>query len=99
MDPSRLCAVCPATEEVAVASADHAAPNGQDTGDPAVGRYVLHTLPRGICHQRAKRGCPHAVSELRRFLKKNFLIQEVSTGLIKMSYLGNIGCRSKRAST
>jgi hypothetical protein len=36
---------------------------------------------------------------LRRFLKKNFLIQDVGAGLIKMSYLGNSGCRSKRAST
>src|SRR4029450_3926489 len=64
MDPSRLCAVCPAAEEVAVASANHAAPDGQDAGDPTVGRYVLHTLSRGVCHQRAKRGCPHAIPEL-----------------------------------
>jgi Tn3 transposase DDE domain len=38
-------------------------------------------------------------SDFRRFLKKNFLIQDVGTGLIKMSYLGNAGCRSNRAST
>jgi hypothetical protein len=36
---------------------------------------------------------------VRRFLKKNVLIQDVGTGLIKMSYLGNAGWRSKRAST
>jgi hypothetical protein len=36
---------------------------------------------------------------LRRFLKKNVLIQDVSAGWIKMSYLGNAGWRSKRAST
>jgi hypothetical protein len=36
---------------------------------------------------------------LRRFLKKNVLIQDVGTGWIKMSYLGNAGWRSKRAST
>ena len=40
-----------------------------------------------------------ARDRLRRFLKKNFLIQGVGTGLIKMSYLGNTGWRSKRAST
>ncbi len=40
-----------------------------------------------------------ARADLRRFLKKNFLIQGVGTGLIKMSYLGNTGWRSKRAST
>ena len=39
------------------------------------------------------------VVDFRRFLKKNFLIQGVGTGLIKMSYLGNTGWRSKRAST
>jgi hypothetical protein len=39
------------------------------------------------------------IGPLRRFLKKNFLIQGVGTGLIKMSYLGNTGWRSKRAST
>ena len=38
-------------------------------------------------------------AELRRFLKKNFLIQEVGAGLIKMSYLGNAGWRSNRFST
>jgi hypothetical protein len=36
---------------------------------------------------------------LRRFLKKNFPIQEVGAGLIKMSYLGNSGWRSRRFST
>ena len=36
---------------------------------------------------------------LRRFLKKNILIQEVGAGLIKMSYLGNAGWRSNRFST
>ena len=40
-----------------------------------------------------------AARMFRRFLKKNFLIQGVGTGLIKMSYLGNTGWRSKRAST
>jgi integrase/recombinase XerD len=35
----------------------------------------------------------------RRFLKKNFLIQDVGAGLIKMSYLGNAGWRSNRSST
>src|SRR6266446_10686352 len=39
------------------------------------------------------------LQDVRRFLKKNFLIQGVGTGLIKMSYLGNTGWRSKRAST
>ena len=41
----------------------------------------------------------HQITALRRFLKMNFLIQDVGTGLIKMSYLGNAGCRSHRAST
>ena len=36
---------------------------------------------------------------LRRFLKKNILIQEVGAGLIKMSYLGKAGWRSNRFST
>ena len=36
---------------------------------------------------------------IRRFLKKNFLIQDVGTGLIKMSYLGNAGWRFNRFST
>jgi len=40
-----------------------------------------------------------ADSELRRFLKKNLLIQDVGAGLIKMSYLGNAGWRSNRFST
>jgi hypothetical protein len=40
-----------------------------------------------------------ASEELRRFLKKNILIQEIGAGLIKMSYLGNAGWRSKRFST
>src|SRR5215471_7944016 len=44
-------------------------------------------------------GPPQAPRRLRRFLKKNFLIQGVGTGLIKMSYLGNTRWRSKRAST
>ena len=35
----------------------------------------------------------------RRFLKKNFLIQDVGAGLIKMSYLGNAGWRFNRFST
>src|SRR6266704_1755273 len=37
--------------------------------------------------------------ELRRFPKKNFLVQVVGVGLIKMSYLGNVGSRFNRAST
>jgi len=36
---------------------------------------------------------------LRRFPRKNFLIQVVGAGLIKMSYLGNFGSRFNRAST
>jgi hypothetical protein len=40
-----------------------------------------------------------AMYRLRRFLKKNVLIQDVGAGLITMSYLGNAGWRSKRAST
>jgi hypothetical protein len=36
---------------------------------------------------------------LRRFLKKNVLIQDVGVGLIIMSYLGKFGSRFKRAST
>src|SRR5215471_19695199 len=63
MGASRLCALSHVAEEVAVASADHAAPDGEDVGDPAVGRYVLHTLSRGVCHPCAKRGCPGTVSE------------------------------------
>jgi hypothetical protein len=39
------------------------------------------------------------INVVRRFLKKNFLIQEVGAGLIKMSYLGNSGWRSSRFST
>src|SRR5215471_6310669 len=60
---SRLGALSPVAEAVAVASAAHAAPDGEDVGAPAVGRYVLHTLSRGVCHPRAKRGCPGTVSE------------------------------------
>ena len=37
--------------------------------------------------------------QLRRFLKKNFLIQDVGAGLIKMLYLGNAGWRFNRFST
>ncbi len=36
---------------------------------------------------------------LRRFLKKNLLLQDVGAGLITMSYLGNAGWRSNRFST
>src|SRR5215831_9216074 len=36
---------------------------------------------------------------LRRFLKKNILIQDVGAGLINMSYLGKFGSRFNRAST
>jgi hypothetical protein len=36
---------------------------------------------------------------LRRFLKKNILIQDVGAGLIKMSYLGQCGSRFNRAAT
>ena len=36
---------------------------------------------------------------LRRFLKKNLLLQDVGAGLITMSYLGNAGWRSNRSST
>jgi hypothetical protein len=35
----------------------------------------------------------------RRFPRKNFLIQVVGAGLIKMSYLGHVGARFNRAST
>src|SRR5438128_7431442 len=41
----------------------------------------------------------NGTQQLRRFLKKNFLIQDVGTGLIKMSYLGNAGWRFNRFST
>src|SRR5712691_6848134 len=39
------------------------------------------------------------VQGLRRFLKKNLPFQGVGAGLIKISYLGNSGWRSNRAST
>jgi hypothetical protein len=39
------------------------------------------------------------ILSLRRFLKKNLLMQGVGAGLIKISYLGNAGWRSKRFST
>jgi hypothetical protein len=42
---------------------------------------------------------PRRDEDFRRFLKKNFLIQEAGAGLIKMSYLGNSGWRSRRFST
>ena len=53
-------------------------------------------LIRKISHSIAFSGTPIC---LRGFLKKNFLIQDVSIGLSKMSYLGNTGWRSNRAST
>src|SRR5215468_5830154 len=37
--------------------------------------------------------------DLRRFLKKNVLIQDVGAGLIKMSYFGKFGSRYNRASS
>jgi hypothetical protein len=40
MDPSRLCALSPVAEKVAVASADDAATDSKDEGDPAVGGGV-----------------------------------------------------------
>src|SRR4030095_9323609 len=43
--------------------------------------------------------CQWAVALLRRFLKKNVLIQDVGAGLIQMSYLGKCGSRFHRAST
>src|SRR5215470_4803907 len=44
-------------------------------------------------------GCVLGIDFLRRFPKKNFLIQVVGVGLIRMSYLGNCGSRFNRAST
>src|ERR1700704_2989463 len=83
-------------------------------GDEGDGRWYGDptAVPRGSTHEGAASpsqalsvGRASNLSELgrlgalRRFLKKNFLIQGVGTGLIKMSYLGNTGWRSKRAST
>src|SRR4030095_5129001 len=70
---------------------------------------VESCVPRGDCPKRhhprgeLRAGLPglqtRCCTAARRFLKKNFLIQEVGAGLIKMSYLGNSGWRSRRFST
>src|SRR5215217_600930 len=62
--PSGVCTVSYAAQEVAVTSPDDAPPDGEDEGDPAVGRCVLYALSRGVCHQRAKGRCAIPVSEL-----------------------------------
>ena len=61
-------------------------------------RVELQALP-SISRTARGRDQRIGIRVLRRFLKKNILIQDVGTGVIKMSYLGNTGCRSNRAST
>src|SRR5262249_34247504 len=70
-------------------------------------QHWLERCQTGVVSQQAleplisPRGCQRIEPQLRvrRFLKKNILIQEVGAGLIKMSYLGNAGWRSNRFST
>ena len=49
--------------------------------------------------QQAIFRCRQGTVRIRRFLKKNFLLQDVGAGLIKMSYLGKAGWRFNRFST
>ena len=56
-------------------------------------------VTKEIAEQAGKWRQEYKSKGLRRFLKKNFLIQDVGVGLIKMSYLGNAGWRFNRFST
>ena len=64
--------------------------------DPQLGEYPAASILKAVAKK------PVAETEdktLRRFLKKNVLIQDVGVGLITMSYLGKCGSRFNRAST
>src|SRR5215470_13324684 len=66
----------------------------------AIAYFLRIPTPEHLVHEAIIVGCIVArIDVLRRFLKKNVLIQDVGAGLITMSYLGNAGWRSKRAST
>src|SRR5712691_3478485 len=54
---------------------------------------------RALTIHRAPTDKHRALDDFRRFLKKNLPFQGVGAGLIKISYLGNAGWRSNRAST
>src|SRR5438132_5915593 len=62
VEASGLCAVSSAPEEMAMASADDAATDGEDQGNHPVSRCVLHALSRGICDPCPKGGGARTVA-------------------------------------
>ena len=68
-------------------------------GQEEFAKAVVYTVAALLPEQRHRLPPKLGGHELRRFLKKNFLIQDVGAGLIKMSYLGNAGWRFNRFST
>ena len=56
--------VCHAAQEVAVASPDDAPTDGEDRGEPSVGRCVLQAISRRVCDERAKGDVPSRYQSL-----------------------------------